>query len=67
MVEGYKIMIQHSQSLWMANDNETFPTILKQPNTITTLVIVCKKFISSHHAHYKQGMTSRSRTEEFSS
>jgi hypothetical protein len=51
----------------MANDNETFPTILKQPDTTTTLAIVCKKLLSNHHAHYKQGGTSRSITEEFSS
>jgi hypothetical protein len=53
MVQGYKMMIQHSQSLWMANDNETFPTILKQPNNTTTLAIMCKKLIFGHHVHYK--------------
>jgi hypothetical protein len=43
-----------------------FPQFSKQPNTTTTLVIVCKKLFSSHHAHYKQGGTSRSTIEEFS-
>jgi hypothetical protein len=51
----------------MENDNETFPTILKQPNTITTIVIVCKKLFFGHHAHYKQGGTLRFTIEEFSS
>jgi hypothetical protein len=38
----------------MANDNETFPTILKYPNT-TTLTIVCEKFLATMLITNKEG------------